>query len=142
MKKLPIQFSGRSHFGRSCKNFLRPLFQPNYFQKLYFHGSILMKLCRGVLLIIQKNYMHRNFITFRFYHLFYHLFFSYSINWEISETMWASRWNMYLNAKSDVQIHWFSIVNSLIVVLFLFGIIAMIIIRTVKRDISQVKKNS
>ena len=67
-------------------------------------------------------------------------FFSYSINWEISETMWASRWNMYLNAKSDVQIHWFSIVNSLIVVLFLFGIIAMIIIRTVKRDISQVKK--
>ena len=54
--------------------------------------------------------------------------------------MWASRWNMYLNAKSDVQIHWFSIVNSLIVVLFLFGIIAMIIIRTVKRDISQVKK--
>lgn len=63
--------------------------------------------------------------------------FSYSVNWEVSETRWASRWDMYLNEKGDVQIHWFSIVNSLVVVLFLFGIIAMIIIRTVKRDISQ-----
>jgi hypothetical protein len=45
---------------------------------------------------------------------------------------------MYLNVKGDAQIHWFSIINSLVVVLFLFGIIAMIIIRTVKHDISQV----
>jgi transmembrane 9 superfamily protein 2/4 len=29
----------------------------------------------------------------------------------------------------DVQIHWFSIVNSIVVVFFLAGILAMIIVR-------------
>ena len=45
---------------------------------------------------------------------------------------WASRWDIYLN-MSDVQIHWFSIVNSVVVVFFLSGIITMIIIRTLRR---------
>lgn len=36
----------------------------------------------------------------------------------------------------DVQIHWFSIVNSIVVVLFLSGILTMIIIRTLRRDIA------
>ena len=34
--------------------------------------------------------------------------------------MWASRWDTYL-AMSDVQIHWFAIVNSVVIVLFLSG---------------------
>jgi transmembrane 9 superfamily protein 2/4 len=38
---------------------------------------------------------------------------------------------------SDVNIHWFSIINSLVVVFFLTGIIAMIIIRTLRRDIAR-----
>lgn len=33
---------------------------------------------------------------------------------------WASRWDTYLT-MSDVQIHWFSIVNSVVVVFFLSG---------------------
>uniref|UniRef100_A0A3B3DC93 Transmembrane 9 superfamily member n=1 Tax=Oryzias melastigma TaxID=30732 RepID=A0A3B3DC93_ORYME len=37
--------------------------------------------------------------------------FSYSVHWEESEVKWASRWDTYLT-MSDVQIHWFSIVNS------------------------------
>ena len=45
---------------------------------------------------------------------------------------WASRWDIYLN-MADVQIHWFSIVNSVVVVFFLSGIITMIIIRTLRR---------
>ena len=48
---------------------------------------------------------------------------------------WASRWDAYL-AMGDVQIHWFSIVNSIVVVLFLSGILTMIIIRTLRRDIA------
>uniref|UniRef100_A0A3Q2WTQ4 Transmembrane 9 superfamily member n=1 Tax=Haplochromis burtoni TaxID=8153 RepID=A0A3Q2WTQ4_HAPBU len=37
--------------------------------------------------------------------------FTYSVHWEESEVKWASRWDTYLT-MSDVQIHWFSIVNS------------------------------
>lgn len=48
------------------------------------------------------------------------LLFLYSVEWRESEVSWASRWDIYLG-MSDVEIHWFSIVNSLIVVLFLSG---------------------
>uniref|UniRef100_A0A8C7WNG7 Transmembrane 9 superfamily member n=1 Tax=Oryzias sinensis TaxID=183150 RepID=A0A8C7WNG7_9TELE len=61
--------------------------------------------------------------------------FSYSVHWEESEVKWASRWDTYLT-MSDVQIHWFSIVNSVVVVFFLSGILSMIIIRTLRKDIA------
>jgi transmembrane 9 superfamily protein 2/4 len=41
---------------------------------------------------------------------------------------------------SDVQIHWFSIINSLVVVFFLAGILTMIIVRTLRRDIAKYNK--
>ncbi len=62
--------------------------------------------------------------------------FSYSVHWEESDILWASRWDIYLT-MADVQIHWFSIVNSVVVVFFLSGIITMIIIRTLRRDIAR-----
>ena len=61
------------------------------------------------------------------------------MNWEESEIRWASRWDSYLE-MGDVQIHWFSIVNSIVVVFFLAGILAMIIVRTLRRDIAQYNK--
>ncbi|KAJ8017171.1 hypothetical protein DPEC_G00014980 [Dallia pectoralis] len=61
--------------------------------------------------------------------------FTYSIRWEESQIKWASRWDTYLT-MSDVQIHWFSIVNSVVVVFFLSGILSMIIIRTLRKDIA------
>ena len=48
------------------------------------------------------------------------------VKWEKSDIRWASRWDTYLE-MGDVQIHWFSIVNSIVVVFFLAGILAMII---------------
>jgi transmembrane 9 superfamily protein 2/4 len=48
------------------------------------------------------------------------LFFTYSVEWRKSDISWASRWDIYLG-MSDVQIHWFSIINSLVVVFFLSG---------------------
>ncbi|KAH0861117.1 hypothetical protein HID58_089378 [Brassica napus] len=53
-----------------------------------------------------------------------------------SEVKWASRWDAYL-LMNDNQIHWFSIVNSLMIVLFLSGMVAMIMLRTLYRDISR-----
>ncbi|XP_043566435.1 transmembrane 9 superfamily member 4 isoform X1 [Chiloscyllium plagiosum] len=61
--------------------------------------------------------------------------FTYSVRWEASVIKWASRWDTYLT-MSDVQIHWFSIVNSVVVVFFLSGILSMIIIRTLRKDIA------
>ena len=52
----------------------------------------------------------------------------YQVSWEPSPVKWASRWDVYLE-MSDTQIHWFSIINSVVVVFFLSGIITMIIIR-------------
>lgn len=48
------------------------------------------------------------------------LFFTYSVEWKKSDVSWASRWDIYLGMH-DVQIHWFSIINSLVVVFFLSG---------------------
>lgn len=59
---------------------------------------------------------------------------TYDVRWEYSDVKWASRWDVYLYA-TDEQIHWFSIVNSLMIVLFLSGMIAMIIMRTLHRDL-------
>ena len=62
--------------------------------------------------------------------------FTYEVQWKPSDIEWASRWDTYL-AMSDVQIHWFSIINSVVVVFFLAGILAMIIIRTLRKDIAK-----
>ncbi|KFM24664.1 Transmembrane 9 superfamily member 4 [Auxenochlorella protothecoides] len=61
--------------------------------------------------------------------------FTYDVNYRASNILWASRWDTYL-VNLDDQIHWFSIVNSAMIVLFLSGMIAMIMTRTLRRDIS------
>lgn len=58
---------------------------------------------------------------------------TYDIQWEKSEIKWASRWDLYLK-MTDSQIHWFSIVNSTAIVLFLSAMLAMIMMRTLHRD--------
>ena len=55
--------------------------------------------------------------------------FTYDVTWESSDIRWASRWDLYLYMGDD-QIHWFSILNSLAIVLLLSGIVAMIMMRT------------
>lgn len=64
------------------------------------------------------------------------LLFTYSVEWKESQVSWASRWDIYLG-MNNVQIHWFSIINSLVVVFFLSGILTMIMVRTLRRDIAR-----
>lgn len=64
------------------------------------------------------------------------LFFTYSVEWKRSDVKWASRWDIYLGMQ-HVEIHWFSIINSLVVVFFLSGILTMIMVRTLRRDIAR-----
>lgn len=64
--------------------------------------------------------------------------FTYDVHWEKSETEWTNRWDVYLisNQPSE-KVHWFSITNSFMIVLFLTIMIAMILIRALRKDIAQ-----
>ncbi|OMO70796.1 hypothetical protein CCACVL1_18656 [Corchorus capsularis] len=61
--------------------------------------------------------------------------FTYDVTFKESDIKWASRWDTYLLMNDD-QIHWFSIINSLMIVLFLSGMVAMIMMRTLYKDIA------
>jgi len=62
--------------------------------------------------------------------------YTYSVNWVASNTPWATRWDNYLHIF-DPSIHWFSLVNSIVIVLFLTGMVAMILLRALHKDISR-----
>ncbi|KAI9363263.1 hypothetical protein BD770DRAFT_418282 [Pilaira anomala] len=62
--------------------------------------------------------------------------YTYSVIWNSSAKPWATRWDNYLNVL-DPSIHWFSLVNSIVIVLFLTGMVAMILIRGLHQDISR-----
>ena len=62
--------------------------------------------------------------------------YTYDIKWERSDLRWSNRWDVYLKGNPDDEIHYFSIVNSLMIVLFLTGVVAMIMLRTLHKDIS------
>ncbi|CAL5039664.1 unnamed protein product [Urochloa decumbens] len=62
------------------------------------------------------------------------IIFTYDINFEESDIKWTSRWDTYLTMPDE---QWFPIVNSLMMVLFLSGMVAMIMLRTLYRDISK-----
>uniref|UniRef100_A0A9L0IVF0 Transmembrane 9 superfamily member n=1 Tax=Equus asinus TaxID=9793 RepID=A0A9L0IVF0_EQUAS len=48
---------------------------------------------------------------------------------------WASRWDYILESMPHTNIQWFSIMNSFFIVLFLSGMVATVILRTLYRDI-------
>jgi len=64
---------------------------------------------------------------------------SYSITWvEEKELSWSTRWDPYLeSADTDAKIHWFSIINSALIVLFLTGMVAMILLRSLHKDFNR-----
>ena len=62
--------------------------------------------------------------------------YTYDVKWERSDLPWTHRWDVYLKGNPDDEIHYFSIVNSLMIVLFLTGVVAMIMLRTLHKDIS------
>lgn len=63
--------------------------------------------------------------------------YSYDVQWiQSDDLLWADRWDVYLIGAPDDDIHYYSIVNSLMIVLFMTGAIATIMIRTLRKDIS------
>ena len=58
---------------------------------------------------------------------------TYSVAWEKSDIAWVSRWDSYL-VSADSQIHWLSISNSCLIVLFLTGMVGVILMKTIHAD--------
>lgn len=64
--------------------------------------------------------------------------YTYSINFQKNNTIkWSSRWDYILESMPHTNIQWFSILNSLVIVLFLSGMVAMIMLRTLHKDIAR-----
>lgn len=62
--------------------------------------------------------------------------FTYDVEFEKSDIIWPSRWDAYLKMEGS-RVHWFSILNSLMVIFFLAGIVFVIFLRTVRRDLTR-----
>jgi len=62
------------------------------------------------------------------------IWYTYDVVWVYSDVRWASRWDNYLQMEGG-DIHWLSILNSVMIVLFLSGLVALILLRTLHRDI-------
>jgi transmembrane 9 superfamily protein 2/4 len=66
------------------------------------------------------------------------IMYTYDVIWKESDVAWSSRWDVYLNEDNLVpsEVHWYSITNSFVVVIFLSLLVVSILIRNLKRDIA------
>jgi len=61
--------------------------------------------------------------------------FSYSVTWFATDADYETRFDKYLDDHFfEHQIHWFSVFNSFMMVVFLVGLVTMILMRTLRKD--------
>ncbi|KAG8553447.1 hypothetical protein GDO81_003413 [Engystomops pustulosus] len=95
--------------------------------KSYKHTGDKAIKCEGPPMEIPKDLTSKFQITY-----------SYSVIFQENDTIkWASRWDYILESMQHTNIQWFSIMNSLVIVLFLSGMVAMIMLRTLHKDIAR-----
>lgn len=69
--------------------------------------------------------------------------FSIAVTWHAVDTPFARRFERYLDYSFfEHQIHWFSIFNSFMMVIFLTGLVAMIMLRTLRRDYARYTRDA
>lgn len=68
--------------------------------------------------------------------------FSYEVNWKPSQVAFADRFDKYLDPSFfQHRIHWFSIFNSFMMVIFLVGLVGMILMRTLRKDYARYNRD-
>lgn len=68
--------------------------------------------------------------------------FTYEVNWKPSSVVYDDRFNKYLDPNFfQHRIHWFSIFNSFMMVIFLVGLVFMILMRTLRTDYARYSKD-
>ena len=61
--------------------------------------------------------------------------FTYEVTWKKSDIKFEDRFDKYLDPNFfQHRIHWFSIFNSFMMVIFLVGLVTMILMRTLRKD--------
>lgn len=69
--------------------------------------------------------------------------FTYSVEWKPTTTSFHRRFDRYLDYDFfEHQIHWFSIFNSFMMVIFLTGIVSLILMRTLRKDYAKYARES
>lgn len=66
--------------------------------------------------------------------------FTYSVKWSPTEVKFADRWAFHLNAnptRHQMEAHWLWVLNSSLLVVLLTGLLAMILLRTLKNDVAR-----
>lgn len=67
--------------------------------------------------------------------------FTYSVTWKSTTQSFESRFDRYLEYDFfEHKIHWFSVFNSFMMVIFLCGLVGLIILRTVRNDFVRYSK--
>ncbi|KAL5291899.1 TM9SF3 family protein [Megaselia abdita] len=68
--------------------------------------------------------------------------FSYEVTWKPSPVKFENRFDKYLDPNFfQHRIHWFSIFNSFMMVIFLVGLVSMILMRTLRKDYARYSKD-
>eukprot|EP01094_Clydonella_sp_ATCC50884_P022575 TRINITY_DN5229_c0_g1_i1.p1 TRINITY_DN5229_c0_g1~~TRINITY_DN5229_c0_g1_i1.p1 ORF type:complete len:497 (+),score=160.81 TRINITY_DN5229_c0_g1_i1:295-1785(+) len=68
--------------------------------------------------------------------------YTYGATWTASATPFQERFDKYLDRSFfEHEIHWFSVLNAFMLVLFLVGLVAMILLRTLRRDYGQFEED-
>jgi transmembrane 9 superfamily protein 3 len=68
--------------------------------------------------------------------------FSYEVTWKPSKVNYEDRFDKYLDPTFfQHRIHWFSIFNSFMMVIFLVGLVSMILMRTLRKDYARYSKD-
>ncbi|KAK6633586.1 Transmembrane 9 superfamily member 3 [Polyplax serrata] len=68
--------------------------------------------------------------------------FTYEVNWKKSNIKFEDRFDKYLDPNFfQHRIHWFSIFNSFMMVIFLVGLVSMILLRTLRKDYARYSKD-
>ncbi|KZV30902.1 transmembrane 9 superfamily member 1 [Dorcoceras hygrometricum] len=97
---------------------------------LYTHKSITVKYNKNQ--IIQVNLTQQNPKPLEVGRT---LDMTYSVQWIPTDISFARRFDVYLDHPFfEHQIHWFSIFNSFMMVMFLTGLVSMILMRTLRND--------
>jgi len=61
--------------------------------------------------------------------------FTYSVAWTNTEVKYSNRFATYLDSNFyENQIHWFSLFNSFMLLVFLLGLVGMILLRTIRKE--------
>lgn len=68
--------------------------------------------------------------------------FTYTVDWVHTDIPFSDRFEKYLEYNFfEHQIHWFSIFNSFMMVIFLTGLVSMILMRTLRKDYARYSRD-